>query len=81
MLRVTSLHKFESNVNCSTKLLRRKYLHLYSCHPRNTKRAIPYNLARKTCTIVNSEPVKKPPEITLTETVPNETKLSRQNYR
>lgn len=58
MLRVTSSHKFESNVNCSTKLLRRKYLHLYSCHPRNTKRAIPYNLARKICTVVNIEPVK-----------------------
>lgn len=35
-----------------------QYLHFNSCHPRHTKRAIPYNLARKTCTIVNSETVK-----------------------
>lgn len=33
-------------------------LHFNSCHPRHTERAIRYNLARKICTLVNSEPVK-----------------------
>lgn len=33
-------------------------LHFNSCHRRHTKRAIRYNLARKICTLVNSEPVK-----------------------
>lgn len=32
-----------------------QYLHFNSCHPRHTKRAIPYNLARRICTIVSDE--------------------------
>ncbi|XP_062579478.1 uncharacterized protein LOC134241451 [Saccostrea cucullata] len=35
-----------------------QYLHFNSCHPRHTKRAIPYNLARRICTIVNKETTK-----------------------
>lgn len=35
-----------------------QYLHFNSCHPRHTKRAIPYNLSRRICTIVNDESVK-----------------------
>lgn len=31
----------------------RQYLHFSSCHPSHTKRAIPYNLARRVCTIVS----------------------------
>lgn len=30
-----------------------QYLHFSSCHPGHTKRAIPYNLARRVCTIVS----------------------------
>ena len=32
-----------------------QYLHFASCHPRHTKRSIPYNLARRICTIVSEE--------------------------
>jgi hypothetical protein len=32
-----------------------QYLHFGSCHPRHTKRSIPYNLARRICTIVSDE--------------------------
>lgn len=35
-----------------------QYLHFNSCHPRHTKRAIPYNLSRRICTIVNDDSVK-----------------------
>lgn len=35
-----------------------QYLHFNSCHPRHTKRAIPYNMSRRICTIVNDESVK-----------------------
>lgn len=32
-----------------------QYLHFGSSHPRHIKRAIPYNLARRICTIVSDE--------------------------
>ncbi|XP_062602971.1 uncharacterized protein LOC134264726 [Saccostrea cucullata] len=32
-----------------------QYLHFGSCHPNHTKSAIPYNLARRVCTIVSEE--------------------------
>lgn len=32
-----------------------RYLHFNSYHPRHTKRSIPYNLARRICTIVSDE--------------------------
>ena len=32
-----------------------QYLHFNSCHPNHTKRAIPHNLARRMCTIVNED--------------------------
>ena len=35
-----------------------QYLHFKSCHPNHTKRAIPYNLARRICTIVSEEDVQ-----------------------
>ena len=35
-----------------------QYLHYYSCHPRHTKNNIPFNLARRVCTIV-SDSVRK----------------------
>lgn len=35
-----------------------QYLHFNSCHTRHTNRAIPYNLSRRICTIVNDESVK-----------------------
>ena len=31
----------------------KRYLDFYSCHPRHIKRALPYNLARRICTIVS----------------------------
>ena len=34
-----------------------QYLHYYFCHPRHTKNNIPFNLARRVCTIV-SDPVR-----------------------
>lgn len=55
-----------------------QYLHFNSCHPRHTKRAIPYNLARKICTIVNSETVKIQRLHQLKQFL---MKLSRKNYR
>lgn len=36
----------------------RQYLHYRSCHPRHIKNNVPYNLARRVCTIV-SDPVLK----------------------
>ena len=33
----------------------KKYLNFYSCHPRHTKKSIPYNLARRVCTVVSDE--------------------------
>ena len=33
----------------------KQYLNFYSCHPRHTKKSIPYNLARRICTIVSDE--------------------------
>lgn len=35
-----------------------QYLHFGSCHPRHTKRSIPYNLARRICTIVSDDDTK-----------------------
>ena len=35
-----------------------QYLHFNLCHPNHTKRAIPYNLARRICTIVSEEDVQ-----------------------
>ena len=32
-----------------------QYLHFGSCHPHHTKTAIPYNLARRLCTIVSDK--------------------------
>ena len=31
----------------------KQYLNFYSCHPRHTKNAVPFNLARRICTIVS----------------------------
>lgn len=36
-----------------------QYLHFKSCHPRHTKTNIPYNLARRICTIVSSKDKQK----------------------
>ena len=36
-----------------------QYLHFGSCHSRHTKRDIPYNLARRICTIVSEEETQK----------------------
>ena len=36
-----------------------QYLHFDSCHPRHTKRMIPYNLARRICTIVSDKDLKE----------------------
>ena len=36
-----------------------QYLHFDSCHPRHTKRTIPFNLARRICTIVLEKELKK----------------------
>ncbi|XP_062612905.1 uncharacterized protein LOC134274656 [Saccostrea cucullata] len=36
-----------------------QYLHFGSCHPRHTKRSIPYNLSRRICTIVSDEERRK----------------------
>lgn len=36
-----------------------QYLHFDSCHPRHTKRTIPFNLARRICTIVSEKELKK----------------------
>lgn len=36
-----------------------QYLHFSSSHPRHTKRAIPYNLARRICTIVSEETTRE----------------------
>ena len=37
----------------------KQYLNFYSCHPRHTKRSIPYNLARRICTIVSDEKLRE----------------------
>ena len=31
----------------------KRYLDFYSCHPRSTKNSVPYNLARRLCTIIS----------------------------
>ena len=36
-----------------------QYLHFKSCHPNQCKNNVPYNLARRICTIVSDEIVKK----------------------
>ena len=36
-----------------------QYLHFNSCHPRHTKRNVPYNLARRICTIVSNEEIRE----------------------
>ena len=36
-----------------------QYLHFDSCHPRHTKRTIPFNLARRICTIVSENELRK----------------------
>ena len=36
-----------------------QYLHFDSCHPRHTKRTIPFNLARRMCTIVSENELRK----------------------
>ena len=36
----------------------KQYLNFRSCHPRHVKRALPYNLARRICTIVSNDEVK-----------------------
>ena len=36
-----------------------QYLHFDSCHPRHTKRNVPYNLARRICTIVSNEETRE----------------------
>jgi hypothetical protein len=36
----------------------KQYLSYDSCHPRHTKNAVPYNLARRICTIVSNIPIK-----------------------
>ena len=36
----------------------KQYLNFYSCHPRHTKKSIPYNLARRICTIMSDEKLK-----------------------
>ena len=33
----------------------KKYHNFHSCHPKHTKTIIPYNLARRICTIVSDE--------------------------
>ena len=33
----------------------KQYLNFYSCHPKHTKTSIPYNLARRICTIVSDQ--------------------------
>jgi len=37
----------------------KNYLNFQSCHPKHTKRSIPYNLARRICTIVSNDEIKK----------------------
>ena len=36
----------------------KQYLNFYSCHPKHTKKSIPYNLARRVCTIVSDEKLR-----------------------
>lgn len=36
-----------------------QYIHFNSCHPRHTKRAIQYNLARRKCTTVSDKKNRK----------------------
>ena len=36
----------------------KQYLQFNSCHPRHTKNAVPYNLARRICTLVSEKDVK-----------------------
>ena len=37
----------------------KQYLNFYSCHPKHTKTSIPYNLARRICTIVSDQCQRK----------------------
>ena len=37
-----------------------QYLHFGSCHPHHTKTSIPYNLARRKCTIVSEKDTGTP---------------------
>ena len=37
----------------------KQYLNFHSCHPKHTKTSIPYNLARRICTIVSDQDTQK----------------------
>ena len=51
-----------------------QYLNFHSCHPKHTKTSIPYNLARRICTIVSDSNVR---EIRLSEL---QAVLRKRNY-
>ena len=51
-----------------------QYVHFCSCQPSHTKRNIPFNLARRACTIIESEESKTQKMMKLKEV------LSRQGY-
>ena len=36
----------------------KQYLNFFSCHPRHTKSNVPYNLARRICSIITDEPLR-----------------------
>ena len=40
---------------CSKETASKQYLNFHSCHPKHTKTSIPYNLARRICTIVSDQ--------------------------
>ena len=52
----------------------KQYLNFQSCHPKHTKTSIPYNLARRICTIVSDSNVR---EIRLSEL---QAALQKRNY-